>query len=187
MKDVKDKLTVAVYCSAVADLPAHWQDGARVAGEWIGARGATLVYGGVDAGLMTIVARATHLAGGRGVGVVPTRRREWASPLNDIVVPTSDLNERKGTMQLLADAFVVLPGGYGTLDEFSTSFSYINFTDQPDKHIVLYNPEGLYDPLLEQLRRMVEGRLLRPKAMDILHVATQPEQMSEILNTLFPE
>lgn len=127
----------------------------------------------------------THEAGGRVVGVVPTRRRDWASPYNDIVVPTSDLNERKGTMQLLADAFVVLPGGYGTLDEFSTSFSYINFTDQPDKHIVLFNPDGLYDPLLEQLQRMVDAGLLRPSAMDILRVVTEPEQITEALDEIF--
>lgn len=182
---MKDTITIAVYCSAVADLPEHWQRGARATGAWIGARRATLVYGGVDAGLMTTVARATHEAGGRVVGVVPTRRRDWASPYNDIVVPTSNLNERKGTMQLLADAFVVLPGGYGTLDEFSTSFSYINFTDQPDKHIVLFNPDGLYDPLLEQLQRMVDAGLLRPSAMDILRVVTEPEQITEALDEIF--
>ena len=50
---MKDTITIAVYCSAVADLPEHWQRGARATGAWIGARRATLVYGGVDAGLMT--------------------------------------------------------------------------------------------------------------------------------------
>ena len=64
---MKDTITIAVYCSAVADLPEHWQRGARATGAWIGARRATLVYGGVDAGLMTTVARATHEAGGRVV------------------------------------------------------------------------------------------------------------------------
>lgn len=184
---MKDKITIAVYCSAVAGLPEHWQEGARVTGRWIGSHGATLVYGGVDAGMMTTVSAATHDAGGRVVGVVPTRRREWSSDYNDIVVPTSDLNERKGTMQLLADAFVVLPGGYGTLDEFSTSFSYINFTDQPNKHIVIYSPDGLYDPLLEQLRRMVEAGLLRPSALDILRVVTAPEEIALVLDQLFKE
>ena len=76
-------------------------------------------------------------------------------------------------------------GGYGTLDEFSTSFSYINFTDQPDKHIVLFNPDGLYDPLLEQLQRMVDAGLLRPSAMDILRVVTEPEQITEALDEIF--
>ena len=181
---MKDTITMAVYCSAVADLPEHWQAGARAAGEWIGGRKGTLVYGGVDAGLMTVVARAAHLNGARVVGVVPTRRREWSSEYNDIVVPTSDLNERKGTMQLLADIFVVLPGGYGTLDEFSTSFGYINFTDQQHKHILIYNPDGLYDPLLEQLRRMVEAGLLRASTLDVLHVVTAPEQIAPELDKI---
>ncbi|MDE6160623.1 MAG: TIGR00730 family Rossman fold protein [Muribaculaceae bacterium] len=182
---MKDTITIAVYCSAVADLPEHWQEGARATGEWIGRHKGTLVYGGVDAGLMTVVARTAHLNGARVVGVVPARRREWSSQYNDIVVPTSDLNERKGTMQLLANAFVVLPGGYGTLDEFSTSFGYINFTDQPDKHIVLFNPDNLYDPLIEQLHRMVETRLLRPSALDILHVVRTPEEIVSTLDKLF--
>lgn len=182
---MKDKITIAVYCSAVADLPEHWQEGARVAGRWIGSHGATLVYGGVDAGLMTTVARAAKENGARVVGVVPTRRREWSSPYNDIVVPTSDLNERKGTMQLLADAFVVLPGGYGTLDEFSTSFSYINFNEQQGKHIIIFNPDGLYDPLLEQLRRMVDAGLLRPRAMDVLSITDTPEGIAEALDKAF--
>lgn len=182
---MKDKITIAVYCSAVADLPESWQEGARIAGQWIGSHGATLVYGGVDAGLMTVVARAAKESGARVVGVVPTRRREWSSPYNDIVVPTSDLNERKGTMQLLADAFVVLPGGYGTLDEFSTSFSYINFNEQQGKSIIIYNPDGLYDPLLEQLRRMVEAGLLRPRALDVLTVASTPGEIAEALDKTF--
>lgn len=182
---MKDKITIAVYCSAAAGLPEYWQEGARVAGRWIGQHGATLVYGGVDAGLMTVVARTARDNGARVVGVVPTRRREWSSPYNDIVVPTSDLNERKGTMQLLADAFVVLPGGYGTLDEFSTSFSYINFNEQQGKRIIIYNPDGLYDPLLEQLRRMTDAGLLRPGALDVLRVTDNPEGIAAALDETF--
>ena len=182
---MKDKKTIAVYCSAVDGLPEHWQEGARVTGRWIGRHGAMLVYGGVEAGLMTIVARETKECGGRVVGVVPSRRRDWSSPYNDIVVPTSDLNERKGTMQLLADAFVVLPGGYGTLDEFSTSFSYINFSEQPGKHIIIFNPDGLYDPLLEQLRRMVDAGLLRAEAMNVLRVVTEPAGIADALDQIF--
>lgn len=182
---MKDRKTIAVYCSAVDGLPAKWQEGARVTGHWIGSHGAMLVYGGVEAGLMTIVARETKESGGRVVGVVPSRRREWSSPYNDIVVPTSDLNERKGTMQLLADAFVVLPGGYGTLDEFSTSFSYINFSEQSGKRILIYNPDGLYDPLLEQLRRMIDAGLLRPAAMEVISVVAEPERIAEALDEIF--
>lgn len=179
-------MNIAVYCSSMENLPAQWQVCARTVGEWIGRHGASLVYGGVNSGLMKVVAQATKKNGGKVVGVVPARRRYDASPLNDVKVPTSDLNDRKGVMQMLGDAFVVLPGGYGTLDEFTTSFSYLNFTHQP-KPIILYNPGGIYDPLLEQLRRMVDLGLMTPDKIEIIHAVPTDEQLIETLDTFYSE
>lgn len=161
-------MNVAVYCSATPDLPEHWQAGARAVGQWIGRHEAQLIYGGVDAGLMSVVASATKDSGGRVVGVVPGRRRLDASALNDVKVPTSDLNDRKGVMQMLGDIFVVLPGGYGTLDEFTTSFSYLNFTQQKERPIIVYNADGIFTPVLEQFRLMVRHGLMHAEAMDII-------------------
>lgn len=178
----KIKMKIAVYCSSVDGLPAEWQESARVTGRWIGEHGFSLVYGGVDAGLMRIVAEAAKSAGGQVVGVVPMRRRDEAWPHNDVQVPACDLNDRKGTMQLLGDVFVVLPGGYGTLDEFTTSFSYINFTRQMGKRIIIYNPGGLYDPLLEQLRKMVAVGLMSHERLDVLTVVTSPGAIASALD-----
>lgn len=75
-------MKIAVYCSSVSDLPPEWQESARVTGRWIGEHGSSLVYGGVDAGLMRIVAESTKAAGGQVVGVVPMRRRDEAWPYN---------------------------------------------------------------------------------------------------------
>lgn len=88
-------------------------------------------------------------------------------------------------MQLLSDAFVVLPGGYGTLDEFTTSFSYINFTRQMGKHIIIYNPDGLYDPLLEQLQKMVAVGLMSRERLDVLTVVTSPGAIASALDEVF--
>lgn len=175
-------MKIAVYCSSMDTLPEKWAAGASVTGRWIADHGAEMVYGGVDAGLMTIAARACKEAGGKVVGVVPWRRADRASELNDVRVSTSDLNERKGVMQLLADAFVVLPGGYGTLDEFATSFSYINFTHHRDKRIILYNPDGLYDNLIEQLHVFVKHGLMDSDRLDILDVVTEPDQIAVALD-----
>ena len=175
-------MKIAVYCSSVENLPPRWIEGAVVTGRWIGEHGAQMVYGGVDAGLMTDAARACKKAGGTVVGVVPWRRADQASCLNDVRVPASDLNDRKGVMQLLADAFVVLPGGYGTLDEFCTSFSYINFTHHRDKRIIVYNPDGLYDNLLAQLRVFVERGLMGADRLDILEVVTEPPEIAAALD-----
>ena len=175
---------IAVYCSAADSLPRPWQQAAEALGAWIGRKNATLVYGGVDAGLMAIVARAAKENGAKIAGIVPMRRKKSASPLNDVLVPTSDLNDRKGVMQMLGDAFVVLPGGYGTLDEFTTSFSYLNFTGQ-DKPIVIYNPDNLFDHLLAQLNVMAERGLMDPAKLEKIHVVTDIDTMLATLDRTF--
>lgn len=177
-------MRVVVYCSAAEALPDHWREGAAAIGRWIGERGATLVYGGVNAGLMTETAAAARAAGARIVGVVPVRRSNMASPLNDIQISVADLNERKATMELLGDVFVVLPGGYGTLDELASTFAYINFTKQIGKHIVIYNPDGIFDPLMTQLDLMAEAGLMRPASRDVIITTATPAQTIAQLDRL---
>lgn len=174
-------MKIAVYCSSMDNLPENWQEGARAVGAWIGQNKFQLVYGGVDAGLMCVAARACKNNGGTVVGIVPTRRANLASPFNDVRVPTADLNDRKGVMQLLSDTFVVLPGGYGTLDEFAASFGYINFTMRRDKRIILFNPDGVFDHLLAQLQHFVDCGLMKAKLLDTLIVATTIDELIEAL------
>lgn len=177
-------MNIAVYCSSVDNLPAHWTEGAIVTGRWIGEHKGQMVYGGVDAGMMTDAARACKEAGGTIVGVVPWRRADQASKLNDVRVPVSDLNDRKGVMQVLADAFVVLPGGYGTLDEFCASFAYINFTHHRDKRVIVYNPDGLYDHLFAQLNVYIERGLMPADRLDILDIVTKPADIATALDRI---
>lgn len=174
-------MNIVVYCSSIDNLPAEWQKAATAVGQWIGRHGARLVYGGVNSGLMRTVAQATKDTGGKVVGIVPARRRQHASPLNDVKVPTSDLNDRKGVMQMLGDIFIVLPGGYGTLDEFTTSFSYLNFTMQR-RPVIVHNADGIFDPILEQLHRMADLGLMQPDCLSIITETHTPEQLIEALN-----
>lgn len=174
-------MNVVVYCSAAENLPERWQEGARSVGSWIGSHGAQLVYGGVDSGLMRVTAHAAKVSGANVVGVVPARRRRMAWAMNDVLVPASDLNDRKGIMQMLGDVFVVLPGGYGTLDELATTFSYLNFTDQK-RPIIIYNPDGVYDALLAQLEHLCVTGLMKASALEILSIAESPRQLTELLD-----
>lgn len=176
-----NRLRVATYCSAREGLPEAWVHAARSLGKWIGEHGATLVYGGVDAGLMHHVAMEAKAFGAEVVGVFPARLRDRVCPANDLKLTTGSLDERKRVIDILSDVFVVLPGGYGTLDEFATTFSYLNFTRQP-RPVVIVNLNGLYDHLLAQLNVMVEAGLLVPEAMEILHVATSEQELAQILN-----
>lgn len=178
-----NSLKIAVYCSARENLPQHWVEAASCLGRWIGSHGYTLVYGGVNAGLMTVVAGAAKASGATVVGVIPARLRGRVCPANDIKLCTGSLDERKRTMDILSDIFVVLPGGYGTLDEFATTFSYLNFTHQ-SRPIIMANLDGLYDPLLAQLDAMKNAGLLDAEALDNLHVCRSIDHMESTLDHL---
>lgn len=184
-KNAGKTLKIAVYCSASENLAPGWIDAARRLGAWIGATGATLVYGGVDAGLMRVVARAASDAGaGSIVGVVPAKRSGMASPFNDVVVPAEDLADRKSVMQLMADVFVVLPGGYGTLDEFLSALAFIRFNGLRDKSIILYNPGGLYDPLLRQFDDLIACGLMDPACLDSVCIVSSSDELIDRLDCI---
>ena len=179
-------LRIAVYCSSRPELPQAWQDAARQVGRRIGELGATLVYGGVDAGLMSIVAHSAKDAGAQIVGVIPSRLLSRVCEANDIKLSTGSLHERKQVMDIMSDIFIVLPGGYGTLDEFANTFSYLNFTRQW-RPIILMNLDGIYDHLLEQLAVMRRHGLLKPETMEVLHVCNNIEEFEPLLTSLITE
>lgn len=173
-------MNIVVYCSSADRLPADWQDAAAAVGDWIGSHGACLIYGGVRKGLMQIVAEATHNAGGQVVGVVPARRLSDAYELNDVKVPSNDLNDRKGIMQVLGDVYVVLPGGYGTLDEFAATFSYLNFTRQ-HRPIIVLNSDGIYDHIIRQYTRMAAVGLMAHSCLELI---TEVHSVAELTAAL---
>lgn len=173
-------MKIAVYCSASENLPDTWREAARRLGRWAGSRKASIIYGGVHSGLMKETAVASHAAGAKMVGVVPAGRHDMRSRLNDLNISVGGLSDRKNVMQTLGDAFVILPGGYGTLDEFASVFAYLNFTAQY-KPVVLCNFDGIYDPLLAQLNLMVDRGLMTPEKLSVLHVVTSADDMETIL------
>lgn len=177
-------MKIALYCSAKNNLPDQWQQCAIQLGHWIAQHGHTLVYGGVDAGLMAIAAQATAQQGGHIVGVVPRRRADRVCRFNSETIHTADLSDRKRIMMLLSDIFVVLPGGYGTLDELATTFSHIWFTYATSKHIVIVNIDGIFSPLLDQLRLMAKHGLANAKMMKFISVVDSADQLIEELNRL---
>ena len=182
-KDISvPSLKIAVYCSAAESLPVAWVEDAAQLGFWIGNAGATLVYGGVDAGLMRVLARSVKISGnGRIIGVVPMLRSDKASPLNDVEIPAEGLADRKVNMYLMSDVFVVLPGGYGTLDEMMSTLAYLNFNDIRGKKILLYNPGGVYDALISQFEQMINSGLMQPRSLERLSVINKMDDIIEIL------
>ena len=113
------------------------------------AAGITLVYGGGRIGLMGVVADAVRAGGGRVVGVIPDflERREVGNPYVDEMIVTRSMHERKQRMFDLSDAFVVLPGGIGTLDETIEMLTWKQL-HQHTKPVILVDTEGYWRPLL---------------------------------------
>lgn len=179
--NMKQAINIAVYCSAADNLKAEWQEAAARLGAWIGRTRATLIYGGVDAGLMRIVAQAVKQSGGKVVGVVPQLRKTMASTLNDSQIEVDGLDQRKAVMQQMADIFVALPGGYGTLDELMSAFAYINFNKITNKSVIICNFDGIYGNLLVQFEKMVSCGLMNASMISRLEVANNVEQLIETL------
>lgn len=142
--------SVAVYCSASSAIGAHFNDAARAVGEALGRSGLQMVFGGGAVGLMGVAARACKARGGRVVGVT-TRKLEsleggWDGC--DELRVVEAMPERRSTMMDLADAFVVLPGGLGTYEEFFEVAVGRQLGDH-SKPIVIVNHDDFYDPMIE--------------------------------------
>jgi uncharacterized protein (TIGR00730 family) len=150
-------LSICVFCASASGLPAVHHRAASALGHELGRRGHRLVYGGGNVGLMGEVARAVHEVGGRVHGVIPRTLvdRELAYDPADELVVTETLRERKAEMDARADAFVALPGGFGTLEELLEvlTLRQLRLHDRP---VVLINVAGYWDPFLAMVRSMVE-------------------------------
>ncbi len=152
----KKAFSLCVYCGSRPGHTAAFAEVARQVGEWIGQQGGQLVYGGGHNGLMGVVADATLAAGGRVIGVIPKAlvEKEWAHLGCTELHVVDTMHERKRIMAEHADAFLALPGGIGTLEEFFEVWTWrqLGYHDKP---IGLLNQNGYYDQLLAFLASSV--------------------------------
>jgi uncharacterized protein (TIGR00730 family) len=149
-------LSVCVFCSSAGGLPEDYRSAAHDLGRELARRGHRLVYGGGNVGLMGELARSVHANGGTVVGVIPQGLvdRELAYDQADELLVTETLRERKAEMDARADAFVALPGGFGTLEELLEvlTLRQLRLHDRP---IVLVSVAGYWDPFLAMVEDMV--------------------------------
>ncbi len=175
---------VSVYCSSSDSVDPAYADAAQQLGRYIGEAGHTLVYGGGNAGLMGSLARAVHTANGRVVGVIPDGWQDIdgaAYEAADQLIPTRTLQKRRAVMFSRADAFAVLPGGFGTMEEFLEVVS-LKQHQRHDKPIVVVNTLQFFDPLLVFFDHLFENGFAHSKACDLFHVAATPEEAFQQLN-----
>ncbi len=149
-------MNIAVYCGSSSGNDPNFLKSAQTLGKWIGENGHTLVYGGASRGIMGAVADSTSKAGGKVIGVLPRiiLIQERKNPNLTEGIETDTMAERKTKMIELADAFVALPGGIGTLDEITEvmTLASLGITKSP---IVLFDTNGFYQPLKSVLDNIV--------------------------------
>ena len=164
--------SVTVYCSSSGKLHPVFMEAAAELGRALAANGWRLVYGGNDVGMMGVLAAAARGAGGKVVGVTPQLFMEKgvADRACDELHVTACMRERKATMEKHGDAFVALPGGLGTFEEF---FEIIvgRVLGVHDKPVVLLNVENYYGPLLAAIEHGIGQHFIRPKARRAYFVA----------------
>ena len=177
-------MNIAVYCSSRPDLGEAYEAPAKALGKWIGNSGHTLVYGGVNAGMMHIVAQAAHDAGAHIIGVVPKRFLARTDAVVTEVVECNDLGDRKVLMMDKADAFVVLPGGLGTLDEWLSTLSQIVVNGMDRRPIFVVNTLGMYTHQLQQLRATAASPFARGNHIDRSIEVADAGQLIEALEKL---
>ena len=167
--------SICVYCGSRAGSRAEFSTAAAAVGRWIGSHGGQLVYGGGKNGLMGVVAQATLQAGGQVVGIIPKAlvEKEWAHHGCTELHIVDTMHERKRMMAERADAFLALPGGIGTFEEFFEAWTWrqLGYHDKP---VGLLNIAGYYDKLLEFMALSVEQQFMGEWQMTLIREGVEP-------------
>jgi uncharacterized protein (TIGR00730 family) len=173
--------SVCVFCGSSDDAdPSYLAAAAALGGALAGAR-LKLVYGGGGVGLMGAVARGAHEAGGQVLGIIPTfliGKERALETVEHVVV--SNMHERKMMMYERSDAFAILPGGIGTLEEVVELLSWRRL-DLHAKPVVFWNPSGFWSTLFALFQHTVDEKLTPPEFMDAW---TSVERIEDIIPAL---
>ena len=172
----KPSFSLCVYCGSRPGNSPEFAAVARQVGTWIGRHGGQLVYGGGHNGLMGILADAALAAGARVIGVIPKAlvEKEWAHTGCTELHIVENMHERKRIMAEHADAFLALPGGIGTLEEFFEVWTWrqLGYHDKP---VGLLNLGGFYDSLLAFLGSAVTSGFMNEWQMGLIRTGSDAQ------------
>lgn len=170
--------SLCVFCGARFGNDPRYRETADGLGAWLAKNGITLVYGGGHVGLMGAVADGCLRAGGKVIGVIPQdmMQNELAhAGLTELHV-VGGMHERKALMASRAEAFLALPGGFGTLDELCeiVTWAQLSYHQKP---IYLYNASGFFDEFLTFLKKSSDAGFIPPSNLDLLKVISKFEEL----------
>lgn len=177
-----DLRRLCVFCGSSSGLGDGYVGLARDLGKLLAARSIGLVYGGAQVGLMGQVADACMADDGHVTGVLPVGLFSREVPHHGLseLHEVDSMHERKRLMYDLSDAFVALPGGLGTLEELAevATWSQLGLHSKP---VVLLDVDGFWDPLVDQLDRMVTQRFLKQSNRDLIQRSRSPEEALDLV------
>lgn len=167
---------IAIFCASSNGVDLLYRSAAETLGRTLAERNIGVIYGGSNVGLMQAVAEASLAAGGRVVGVIPEVLVDLEVAHHGITELhiTDTMHSRKALMSSKADAFIALPGGYGTFEELFEVLTW-QALKLHAKPVLLLNINGFYDKLLDFLDHCVDQGVLKPKNRALLLVANTIE------------
>ena len=182
------KKQVAVYCSSAPEIDNKYIDFAYQVGTQIAQKGFDLVWGGGQISMMGAVARGCRDAGGLTFGVIPEKLldKEFIDENSTEVFVVSDMRTRKGKIEELSDAFIALPGGIGTFEEFFEIWvgRYLGFHKKP---IAMCDPYSDWVPVQEALAHLTKIKMIKDGQSEIIHWSKNIEAILEEFSRFFRE
>ncbi len=184
LRPMMNKLdAIAVYCGSASGNNPRYQTDALILTDIFLQYKIKLINGGGSIGLMGVMADAMMVGGGEAVGIIPLglKEKEVAHLGMTELIVTPDMHSRKLMMVNLSDAFIALPGGFGTMDEVFETLTWAQL-HLHNKPIILYNPEGYYDALIQQADHMVTEGFLYGPSRSLLMATDDIQNILPMLN-----
>ncbi|HYG02315.1 MAG TPA: TIGR00730 family Rossman fold protein [Chryseosolibacter sp.] len=171
-------MNICVFCGSATGATSIYRQAATDLGKALAEHSFTLIYGGGNVGLMGIVADAVMKHGGKVIGVIPDfllKREVGHRGITELIIVDS-MHERKKKMADLANGFIALPGGWGTLEELAEVLTWrqLRLIHNP---VAILNVNSFYDALLAQMKHMTQEGFLQPGLLDVVRVETTVEKL----------
>ncbi len=175
-------MKICVYGAASNAIGKTFLDAGHELGEKLAKRGHSLVFGGGNSGMMGAAARGTHDGGGHITGIAPSffNVDGILYPLNDEIIYTETMRQRKQKMEEMSDGFIVSPGGIGTFEEFFEILT-LKQLGRLSKPIAILNTDGYYDSLLEMLRHTAETNFMSEKNFSLFFVSDDIDRVLDYI------